>query len=461
MPLTGASRGTRQDQDESMGEEYSKIDDALQALRDGRIIIVVDHEDRENEGDFIAAAEKITPEIIAFMISQGRGLLCMPILPELASRLQLNPMVDHNTAPHQTPYTVPVDHISTGTGISAEARAKTIKAILDPATRPGDLVRPGHLFPLVAKEGGVLRRAGHTEAAVDLARLAGLTPAGVICEITDGIGMAGRDKLHDIAQEHGLPIVSIEALIKYRRLREKLVHRVAEADLPTRYGHGRIIGFRVQYEPVNEPVAFVMGDLQSVEAPLVRLHSSCFTGDLLDSLRCDCGDQLHMALAMIGQEGVGALIYLPQEGRGIGLIEKIRAYNLQDNGLDTVQANTALGYRADPRDYGIGLQVLKDLGLTKVRLLTNNPKKTDAFVYYGYDLTVVDQVPIIAPMMAERQRDLDAKRDKLGHLLPPRPCCGDGPDGENCQAGNSRSPACARTESSLPTKQVVQNDLKA
>jgi 3,4-dihydroxy 2-butanone 4-phosphate synthase / GTP cyclohydrolase II len=407
-----------------MGEEYSRIEDALQALRDSRVIIVVDDEDREDEGDFIAAAEKITPEIIAFMITHGRGLLCMPILPEVASRLNLHPMVDHNTAPHQTPYTIPVDHVSCRTGISAEERARTVRAILDPATRPADLVRPGHLFPLVAKEGGVLRRAGHTEAAVDLARLAGLTAAGVICEITDGIRMAGREKLHAIAREHGLPIVSIEALIKYRRLREKLVHRATEADLPTRYGQGRIIAYRVQHEPGNEPIALVMGDLSNVEAPLVRLHSSCFTGDLLDSLRCDCGDQLHMALGMIGAEGVGALIYLPQEGRGIGLIEKIRAYNLQDKGLDTVQANIALGYQADLRDYGIGLQILKDLGLTKVRLLTNNPKKTDAFVYYGYDLTVVDQVPIIAPARAERQRYLDAKRDKLGHLLPPRPCCG-------------------------------------
>jgi 3,4-dihydroxy 2-butanone 4-phosphate synthase/GTP cyclohydrolase II len=406
-----------------MSEDFSKIDDALLALKDGRVIIVVDDEDRENEGDFIVAADKVTPEIVEFMITHGRGLLCMPILPEVAGRLQLYPMVDRNTAPHQTPYTIPVDHVSCRTGISAEERARTVRAIIDPASKPADLVRPGHLFPLVAKEGGVLRRAGHTEAAVDLARLAGLAAAGVICEITDGIGMAGREKLHTIAREHGLPLVSIEALIKYRRLREKLVHRVAEADLPTRYGNGRIIGYRVQHEPGNEPIAFVMGDLNHSEAPLVRLHSSCFTGDLLDSLRCDCGDQLHMALAQIASEGAGALIYLPQEGRGIGLIEKIRAYNLQDSGLDTVQANTALGFRADPRDYGIGLQILKDLGLTKVRLLTNNPKKTDAFVYYGYDLAVVDQVPIIAPVVAERQRYLDAKRDKLGHLLPPRPCC--------------------------------------
>jgi 3,4-dihydroxy 2-butanone 4-phosphate synthase / GTP cyclohydrolase II len=401
-----------------MYDELSKIDDALQALKEGRLIIVVDDEDRENEGDFIAAAEKVTPEMIQFMSTHGRGLVCMPILPEVAARLQLPPMVDRNTAPHQTPFTIPVDHISCGTGVSDAERARTVRAIIDPATTPEDLVRPGHMLPLVAKEGGVLRRAGHTEAAVDLARLAGLTPAGILCEILDGTGVASREKLHAISREHNLPMVSIEALIKYRRLREKLVYRVAEADLPTRYGRGRIIGYQVQHEPGNEPIAFVMGDLRSVEAPLVRLHSSCFTGDLLDSLRCDCGDQLHMALATIGAEGVGALIYLPQEGRGIGLIEKIRAYNLQDNGLDTVQANTALGYRADPRDYGIGLQILKDLGLSRVRLLTNNPKKTDAFVYYGYDLKVVDQVPIVAPEMAERRRYLDTKREKMGHLLP-------------------------------------------
>jgi 3,4-dihydroxy 2-butanone 4-phosphate synthase/GTP cyclohydrolase II len=402
-----------------MPQTFSPIDEAIQALAEGRVIIVVDDEDRENEGDFVAAAERVSPQMIEFMITHGRGLLCMPILPEIADRLQLHPMVEHNTAPHRTPYTVPVDHASCRTGISAEERARTVRAIIDPATKPADLVRPGHLFPLVAKEGGVLRRAGHTEAAVDLARLAGLTPAGVICEITDGIRMANRERLHEIAREHDLPIVTIEGLIRYRRPREKLVNRLAEADMPTKHGNGRIIGYGVKHEPNNQPLAFVMGDLRSVEAPLIRLHSSCFTGDLLNSLRCDCGDQLHLALEMIGAEGVGALIYLPQEGRGIGLIEKIRAYHLQDAGMDTVEANVALGYRADLRDYGIGLQILKDLGLTKVRLLTNNPKKTSAFVYDGYDLTVVDQVPIIAPPHSERQRYMDTKRDKMGHVLPP------------------------------------------
>ena len=260
-----------------MHDEFSKIEEAIQALKEGRIIIVVDDEDRENEGDFVAAAEKVTPETIEFMITHGRGQLCMPILPEVAARLELGPMVDRNTAPHQTPFTVPVDHRSCRTGISAEERARTVRAIIDPATRPDDLVRPGHLFPLVAKEGGVLRRAGHTEATVDLARLAGLTPAGVLCEITDGTEMASREQLHEIAREHGLPIVSIEALIKYRRLREKLVHRVAEAELPTRYGRGRIIGYRVQHEPGNEPVAIVMGDLALGRGPagpaaLLLLH---------------------------------------------------------------------------------------------------------------------------------------------------------------------------------------------
>jgi len=401
-----------------MGLGFSKVEDALAALVEGRVVIVVDDEARENEGDFVAAAEKVTPEMVEFMITHGRGQFCMPIMPELAQRLALPMMVERNTSPHQTPYTIPVDHASCRTGITAEERAFTVRAILDPATAPGDLARPGHLFPLIAKEGGVLRRAGHTEAAVDLARMAGLTPAGVLCEILHGTGRASRDQLHALAAEFRLPILSIEALIAYRRRREKLIRRVAEAELPTRYGRGRILGYEVDYEPANSPIVFAMGDLKSVPAPLVRVHSSCFTGDLLDSLRCDCGDQLKMALEMIGREGVGALLYLPQEGRGIGLIEKLRAYALQDQGLDTVEANHALGYQADPRDYGIGLQILRDLGLTKVRLMTNNPKKVDAFVIHGYGLEVVGQVPIIAPVEEDRRKYLDAKREKMGHLLP-------------------------------------------
>jgi 3,4-dihydroxy 2-butanone 4-phosphate synthase/GTP cyclohydrolase II len=342
----------------------------------------------------------------------------MPITHDLADRLGLKPWADQNTAPFRTPMTVPVDHKSCHTGISAEERARTVRAIIDPATKPDDLVRPGHLFPLVAKEGGVLRRAGHTEATVDLARLAGLRPAGVLCEILDGIHVADRERLHAISREFGLPIISIETLISYRRRQEKLVYRLAEAELPTRYGRGRIIGYGVKNEPGNEPIAVVMGDLSSVPAPLVRMHSSCFTGDLLESLRCDCGDQLHLALETIGREGVGALVYLPQEGRGIGLIEKLKAYALQDKGLDTVEANLALGFRADERDYGTGLQILKDLGLTRVRLLTNNPKKADAFVIHGHGLEIVAQVPIIAPDEADRRKYMAAKRDKLGHVLP-------------------------------------------
>lgn len=402
-----------------MREVFSKVEEGLEALAAGRMVIVVDDEERENEGDFVAAAESITPEMVEFLITHGRGLVCLAVMPELANRLELTMMVDQNTAPHQTPFTVPVDHRDCKTGITAEERARTIRAIIDPGTKPTDLVRPGHVFPLVAKEGGVLRRAGHTEATVDLCRLAGLKPAGVLCEILEGTGRASRERLQAMSAEFGLPILSIEALIRYRRRRERLVHRLAEANLPTRYGRGRIIAYAVDHEPGHNPVVFVMGDLASVSAPLVRIHSSCFTGDLLESLRCDCGDQLHLALEKIGAEGVGALIYLPQEGRGIGLIEKIRAYRLQDEGLDTVEANQALGYRADLRDYGIGLQILKDLGLTRVRLLTNNPKKTDAFVYDGYDLQVVEQVPVIAPAEEDRRRYLAAKRDKLGHLLPP------------------------------------------
>lgn len=403
-----------------MDLNYSRVEDALEALAQGRVVIVVDDEARENEGDFIAAADKVTPETIEFMITHGRGQLCMPIMPELAIRLQLRPMVDPsaNTAPYRTPFTIPVDHVSCRTGISAEERARTIRAIIDPKTQPDDLVRPGHLFPLVAKEGGVLRRAGHTEATVDLARLAGFAPAGVLCEILDGIGVASRERLKQLSDEFNLPMVTIESLIKYRKRREKLVHRAAEAQMPTKYGEGNIIGYSVDHEPTNQPIAFIIGDLNAQEAPLVRLHSSCFTGDLLASLRCDCGDQLHIALEMMQSEGAGALIYLPQEGRGIGLIEKLRAYALQDQGMDTVEANIALGYRADLRDYGIGLQILEDLGLKKVRLLTNNPKKVDAFVISGYGLEVVDQVPIIAPPEEHRAKYLSAKREKMGHRLP-------------------------------------------
>ncbi|MEX2168450.1 MAG: 3,4-dihydroxy-2-butanone-4-phosphate synthase [Pirellulales bacterium] len=401
-----------------MSSRFSTIEQAVEAIRHGKVAIVVDAEDRENEGDFICAAEKVTPATVNFMITHGRGQLCMPILPEVSERLRLHPMVDTNTAPLGTSYTVPVDHRSCRTGITASERACTIQSICDPKSAPADFVRPGHLFPLVAKEGGVLRRAGHTEAAVDLARMAGLMPAGVLCEILDETGdRATRDQLVILAKQYDLPIISIEQLIAHRRVREKLVYRKAEAKLPTRYGVGTIVAYGVQYE-TQEPIVFVMGDPTSVVAPLVRLHSSCFTGDLLESLRCDCGDQLHMALDMISREGTGVLVYLPQEGRGIGLVEKIKAYGLQDEGLDTVEANVALGFKADPRDYGVGIQLLKDLGLRKIRLLTNNPKKTDAFIYGGFDLEVVDQVPIVPPIHEHNAQYLATKRDKLGHQLP-------------------------------------------
>lgn len=403
---------------EQVIDPFSSIEAAVAAIRCGKVVIVVDAEDRENEGDFVCAADKVTPEIVNFMIRYGRGQVCMPILPDAAKRLELPMMVETNSAPLGTAFTVPVDHVTARTGITAAERATTIAALIDPTSKPSDFVRPGHLFPLVAKEGGVLRRAGHTEAAVDLARLAELPPAGVLCEILDETGnRADRVALVAIAKEHGLEIISIEELIRYRRRREKLVYRIAEADLPTRWGAFRVIAYGVKFES-QQPLVLVAGDVAKARDPLVRLHSSCFTGDLLDSLRCDCGDQLHMALDMIGSEGVGVLVYLPQEGRGIGLVEKIRAYQLQDQGLDTVEANLALGFKADSRDYGIGIQLLKDLGLRRVRLLTNNPKKTDAFVYGGFDLEVVDQVPILPPVHEFNERYLATKRDKLGHHFP-------------------------------------------
>ena len=398
--------------------KFSTIEAAVAAIRRGEMVIVVDAEDRENEGDFVCAAEKASTEAVNFMIRHGRGQVCMPILPDMARRLDLPMMVESNSTPLGTAFTVPVDHRSARTGITAAERATTIAAILDPASKPTDFVRPGHLFPLVAKEGGVLRRAGHTEAAIDLARMAECQPAGVLCEILDESGnRADRAELFALAREHALEIISIEQLIKHRRTREKLVERIAEADLPTKWGRFRIYAYGVKYE-TQQPLVLVMGNLASVAAPLVRLHSSCFTGDLLDSLRCDCGDQLHMALDMIGREGAGVLVYLPQEGRGIGLVEKIRAYQLQDQGLDTVEANLALGYKADSRDYGVGIQLLKDLGLRRVRLLTNNPKKTDAFIYGGFDLEVVDQVPILPPVHEFNERYLATKREKLGHRFP-------------------------------------------
>ncbi|NUQ65924.1 MAG: 3,4-dihydroxy-2-butanone-4-phosphate synthase [Pirellulales bacterium] len=401
-----------------MPKQLSTIDEAVSAIAQGEMVIVMDAEDRENEGDFVCAAENVTPEIVNFMLKHGRGQVCAPVLPEVCQRLDLPPMVENNTAPLGTSFTVPVDHRSCRTGITAQEKATTIRALVDPNSKPSDFVRPGHLFPLSAMEGGVLRRAGHTEAAVDLVRMAGLKPAGVLCEILDENGdRATRERLYELAEHFQLHLITIEDLIRYRRRIEKLVYRKAEANLPTQYGRGRVVIYGVKYES-QEPVAIIMGEPASATQPLVRLHSSCFTGDLLASLRCDCGDQLQMAMRMIGQEGAGVLVYLPQEGRGIGLVEKIKAYHLQDAGMDTVEANLALGHQVDSRDYGVGIQILKDLGLRKVRLLTNNPKKTDAFIYGGFDLEVIDQVPIVGPINEHNAPYLIAKRDKMGHRLP-------------------------------------------
>lgn len=401
-----------------MSFEYSTIQDAVAAIRRGEVVIVVDAEDRENEGDFICAAEKATPEVVNFIMS-GRGIPCASLLPEDCERLELAPIVDRNTAPLQTAYRTPVDHHTVKTGITAEERSRTIRALVDRTSTPGTFVRPGHVPTLVAKEGGVLRRAGHTEACVDLARMAGLAPAGVLCEILDETGdRASREQLREVARQNNLCMITIEALIAHRRLSEKLVSRGAEANLPTQYGDFRLVYYDVRYEQQN-PLALVFGDPDNVKnAPLVRMHSSCFTGDLIRSLRCDCGDQLHMALEMISREGAGVLVYLPQEGRGIGLVEKIKAYALQDEGKDTVEANHALGFKADLRDYGVGLQILKDLGLHEIRLLTNNPKKSDAFNIRGFDIRVVDQVPIVPPVNEHNANYLATKRDKLGHQLP-------------------------------------------
>ncbi|MEZ6068048.1 MAG: GTP cyclohydrolase II [Planctomycetaceae bacterium] len=397
------------------------IDAALESLRAGGMVIVVDAQERENEGDLVCAAESITPEMVDFMLRRGAGLLCAPVSPEIASRLRIGMMVESeaNTSLHQTPFLVPVDHRDAGTGVSAEARALTLRAMADESSAPLDFVRPGHVFPLLARDGGVLRRAGHTEAVIDLLKLAGLKPAGCLIEVCSqrSTGMATGAELEELAREFNLPIVTIAELIQHRRIRERLVRREVEVQIATStYGTPTLIAYKVEHED-QEPLAMVWGDLSTVAAPLVRMHSSCFTGDILGSLRCDCGDQLQIAMQMIVEEGAGAVVYLPQEGRGIGLVAKLKAYQLQDEGLDTVEANHKLGYKADLRDYMIGLQILKDLGLNKVRILTNNPKKTAAFEHW-VDLKIVEQVPIVAPPEQHRQKYLAAKRDKLGHRLP-------------------------------------------
>lgn len=399
------------------------LNEALQHLKTGGMIVVLDAQDRENEGDLICAAEFMTPATVDFMLRKGAGVLCAPITQETADRLRLGPIVDResNNTPHQTPFLIPIDHRNSGTGVSAQARATTLRALASGESVASDFVRPGHISPLLAREGGVLRRAGHTEATIDLMKMAGLTPVGCLIEICSqrGSGMADLEELREIANEHNLPMISISQIIQHRRVRENLIRREVEVEIPTEeFGSPKFISYRVEHD-TQEPLAIVWGDQTSVEAPLVRMHSSCFTGDVLGSLRCDCGDQLHMAMQMIVNEGCGAVVYLPQEGRGIGLTAKLKAYQLQDQGFDTVEANHRLGYKADLRDYMVGLQILKDLGLKQVRILTNNPKKTEAFEEW-VDLKVVSQVPIIAPPHEKRSKYMDTKRQKMGHLLPPQ-----------------------------------------
>ncbi|GGK15327.1 riboflavin biosynthesis protein RibBA [Caldalkalibacillus thermarum] len=394
---------------------FDPIEEAIYELMQGRVIIVVDDEDRENEGDFVALAEKCTPEIINFMITHGRGLVCVPITEQRARELDLHPMVDHNTDPHGTAFTVSVDYKTTTTGISAHERSDTIRALIDPKAKKTDFKRPGHIFPLIAKEGGVLRRAGHTEAAVDLARMCGAYPAGIICEIMNEDGtMARVPQLRKIADKFDLKMITIKDLIKYRNKKDTLIKREVEVDLPTEYGRFKVIAYSNVVDN-KEHLALVKGPINPDRPTLVRVHSECLTGDVFGSHRCDCGPQLHAALKQIEAEGNGVLLYMRQEGRGIGLINKLKAYTLQDKGLDTVEANQKLGFAPDLRDYGIGAQILKDIGVRKMRLLTNNPRKIAGLE--GYDLEVVERVPIQTEIHQENRRYLETKKSKLGHLL--------------------------------------------
>ncbi|CAM3714680.1 bifunctional 3,4-dihydroxy-2-butanone-4-phosphate synthase/GTP cyclohydrolase II [Alkalicoccus chagannorensis] len=394
---------------------FDPIESAIYALAQGETVIVCDDEDRENEGDFVALADKVSAETINFMVTHGRGLVCTPITAERAEKLQLVPMVDRNSDPHGTAFTVSVDHKHCTTGISAQERAMTIRALMDEDTKPADFQRPGHVFPLVAKDGGVLRRAGHTEASVDLAKMAGASPAGVICEIMNEDGtMARVPELRKIADEHDLKMITIKDLIQYRNRKDKLVQREIEIDLPTEYGDFKAVGYSNVVDG-KEHVAIVKGEIGGSRPTLVRVHSECLTGDVLGSRRCDCGPQLHAALAQIEENGSGVVLYMRQEGRGIGLLNKMKAYKLQEEGLDTVEANEKLGFGPDLRDYGIGAQILRDLGISKMKLLTNNPRKITGLK--GYDLEVVDRVPIQLPGHKENERYLKTKKDKLGHML--------------------------------------------
>ncbi len=397
---------------------FAPVEDLIAEVERGGMVIVVDDADRENEGDLIVAAEKMTEAQMAFMIRHTSGIICLAVEPDLLQRLELPQMVVDNTDRRRTAFTQSVDAIAgTTTGISARDRLRTIAAILDPDTLPGDLARPGHIFPLRYREGGVLKRAGHTEAAVDLARIAGLVPAGVLAEVMNDDGSVARlAELEVFAKEHGLLIGSIADVIAYRRVREERVfERVAEAEIPTRYGSFMAVGFRSLVDE-REHVAFVAGDLGDGEDTLVRVHSECLTGDVFGSLRCDCGPQLDLALAKVAEEGRGVVLYIRgHEGRGIGLFQKLRAYTLQDSGRDTVEANQDLGVPVDARDYGIGAQILYDLGVRSMRLLTNNPTKRAGIE--GYGLRIVDRVPLVTPRNEHNERYLDTKASKLGHLL--------------------------------------------
>jgi 3,4-dihydroxy 2-butanone 4-phosphate synthase/GTP cyclohydrolase II len=394
------------------------IEQAIADIRAGKLVIVADDEARENEGDLVGAAEKVTPEMINFMAMHARGLICMPLLPERCQALGLPQMAEHNTEAHETAFTVSVDaaaRFGVTTGISAADRAATVRVAIDPATVPQDLRRPGHVFPLRARPGGVLQRVGQTEASVDLARLAGLYPAGVICEILNPDGtMARRPELERFAAQHKITFVTIAQLVAYRLAHERLVHAVASARLPTPYGEFRVIGYSNDVDTA-EHVALVYGDVRGQKSVLVRMHSKCLTGDVFGSGRCDCGWQLQSAMRTIAAEGRGVVVYLDQEGRGIGLLNKLKAYELQDAGADTVTANLQLGFKPDLRNYGIGAQILLDLGLSSIRVLTNNPKKLVGLE--GYGLEIVERVPIVPSPSDENRAYLDVKRDKLGHLL--------------------------------------------
>ncbi|MCY8933499.1 bifunctional 3,4-dihydroxy-2-butanone-4-phosphate synthase/GTP cyclohydrolase II [Bacillus atrophaeus] len=395
---------------------FHPIEEALDALKKGEVIIVVDDEDRENEGDFVALAEHATPEVINFMATHGRGLICTPLEENIANKLDLHPMVDHNTDSHHTAFTVSIDHRLTKTGISAQERSLTVKALLDSQAVPTDFQRPGHIFPLIAKKGGVLKRAGHTEAAIDLAKACGSQGAGVICEIMNEDGtMARVPELIEIAKQHQLKMITIKALIEYRYNLTTLVEREVQISLPTDFGTFKVYGYTNEID-CKEHVALVMGEEPFDEEPvLVRVHSECLTGDVFASHRCDCGPQLHAALAQISEAGRGVLLYLRQEGRGIGLINKLKAYKLQEEGYDTVEANEALGFLPDLRNYGIGAQILRDLGVREMKLLTNNPRKIAGLE--GYGLQIAERVPLQMKAKEHNKKYLETKMDKLGHLL--------------------------------------------